>query len=260
MPPIPDSTPKLHACATERPNPSGTRCDDHCGSAARVLSHDQEPLPERVIRAVAGALQVIETTELRWFTGGHLPTELASWFTNGGTRGAVEHRCDLYLTAGRPDLGVKLRAQEILEFKVRRSVTVGRAGTTGPSGHVEVWNKWSPAAESVIGDCGGRWIDVDKRITRRRFSSTGAEVVLTGGERSMAGVGCDIELVEVRVGSTEAWSLAFAAFGPLGSHRTSMAASWRALAAVDGPPESMWPQLDVSCGYPQWLGRATTLT
>jgi hypothetical protein len=196
---------------------------------------------------------VIETTELRWFIEGLLPAEVAAWFTNGGTRGAGEHRRDRYLIDGRPDVGVKFRAQQTLELKVRQSVVAGGATTAGPDGLIEVWHKWSPADEFVGGDHVGRWIEVDKRIERRRFSPTGDEAVLTGGERSMAGAGCDVELVDIRVGPIEAWSFAFAAFGPVGNQRNSISVSWRALTALGGPPETMWSRFDRSCGYPEWL-------
>lgn len=198
---------------------------------------------------------MIATTELRWFACGPLPAEATSWFTGGDARGGTERRGDRYLIDGRPDVGIKLRGHETLELKIRHTVAADRVSTTGPTGHVEVWHKWSPAPESVVPEGADRWIDVDKRIERRRFTRTGDEVALADGARSMAGVGCDVELVEVRVGGVEAWSFAFAAFGPVSGQRAGLAAAWRALIAGDRPPEGPWANLDVSCGYPQWLHR-----
>jgi hypothetical protein len=230
------------------------------GAAPELRSHELDRL--------APVPAAIETTELRWFQEGPLPSSVYSWMTNDGAVGAMEERCDLYRMDGRVDVGVKLRAQSVLELKVRQSTTsttpsnVGRLGAGGPPGGVvEVWRKWSPA-DQLVSVGFERWVEVRKTIVKRRFTITGTEVAVL---ELPAPVGpfCDVEIVAIDDGSAAAWSFAFAAQGSRRSRHASIGTAWRTLASLAAPSP---PSLDfaVSCGYPEWLGRrvgdASTMT
>ena len=80
----------------------------------------------------SGAATVDLTTEARWFFDGPLPAEVLTWFTNEGTAGVVEDRCDVYRIEEQPrvDVGVKYRNGATLELKLRvrppQPSTIGR--------------------------------------------------------------------------------------------------------------------------------------
>lgn len=192
------------------------------------------------------------TSEIRWFNEGAVPVEMM-WFVTDSALGAHEERRDLYRLDGRLDVGVKLRARALLELKRRRSSVWGHPAAGGPGGLVEVWHKWSPADGLVDPALAGRWIEVHKRIFRRRFSVDGAEMELV--DHSAPRAGCDVEIVALGVEGLEAWSFAFAAHGPQRTHRASIASAWRALARGPAPARTLVAAMQDSCGYPEYLER-----
>lgn len=200
---------------------------------------------------------MLVTSELRWFAPGPVPSDVRSWFTDDGARGSCEERRDLYRLDGTADVGVKLRGHEILELKRRRSAVEGSPVRGAPRGWFEVWHKWSPADELVAAATDASWVDVHKRIIRRRFSMDGTEVELSDAERSMAGAGCDVEIVAIGVGALEAWSYALAAYGPQRSRRTSIESAWRAIG-VGSAVGRVAAGTGISCGYPEWLRQCTS--
>lgn len=199
---------------------------------------------------------IVETTELRWFAHGPLPTPVWMWFTDDGASGAVERRSDLYRVDGRADIGVKLRARSTLEFKVRRSVSspprsTGLAGgPKSPPGVIEVWQKWGPADEGAVG-VPEPDLEVRKTVVKRRFAADGGEIPLLERCDPTVSAFCDVEVVAIG-GVADAWSLAFAAQGPRPERRASIDAAWRTLISAAAPPA--WPPVfAASCGYPEWL-------
>jgi hypothetical protein len=218
------------------------------GGVARV-SHDRPQVPAGTVCPVA------DTTELRWFADGTLPLSVKSWFTCAGCRGALEERCDVYRLDDRVDVGVKLRSRETLELKIRRSVGERIQLTAGPDGLLEVWHKWSPAEELPPGGGPVPWVDVRKKILKRRFSVAGEEILVSIEGPPLASAGCDVEVVEVVVGDIEAWSLAFAAYGPTLTRRDSITACWSALRASGPCPDHCWRSFGTSSGYAEWLTR-----
>ena len=199
---------------------------------------------------IPDAPSVLDTTELRWFVPGPVPTDIARWFT-GSTR-IPNERCDTYLLDGRSDVGVKRRFRETLELKVRESVDGPIQLGDGLVGPLEVWRKWSPAEDLVEVGSDGRWIDVCKSIVKRRFSIDGTEVAFTSGEQA-TGAGCDVEIAEVTVGAAQWWTFAFAAFGPSATRHTALVASWQGLLAVTDGPELFARHTGRAMGYPEWL-------
>ena len=194
--------------------------------------------------------RVLDTTELRWFVPGPLPAEMVGWFA--GSSGVPEERSDTYRLDGRGDIGVKRRFRETLELKVRQSLGGWVEVDQGLAGSLEVWRKWSPAEGLVENGDDWSWVDVGKSVVKRRFSTDGTEIPFTSDPHA-AGSGCDIEVAGVTVGAVEAWTLAFAAFGPPATRRDALLASWRALSTGAPCPESFLPGTGQAMGYPEWL-------
>jgi hypothetical protein len=217
-----------------------------------------EQAPDVGIEPDAAAVSVTDTTELRWFVEGHLPPDVMSWFTRKGTVGLAEERCDTYRLDGRFDTGVKRRFREKLELKVRRSIGDRVVLGNGLAGRLEVWRRWSPA--ECLGESGenATWADVYKMVIKRRFAVDGSEVPITEELRAATGTGCDVEIASVSLDDTEAWTFAFAAYGPLASRREVLIASWRALRADGSPPDQFGPFFGRSSGYPEWLADVTS--
>jgi hypothetical protein len=210
--------------------------DERVGESARPLRPD--------------APSVVDTTELRWFVSGALPHDIDVWFT--GSTGVREERCDTYLLDGRGDVGLKRRFRQTLELKVRQSLDGWFDLGDGLTGSPEVWRKWSPV-EALAADASG-WptVDVRKSIVKRRFSMDGTEIAFSP-DAQPAGAGCDVEVAAVTVGTVQAWTFAFAAFGPLASRRDTLLASWQSLVAATPCPEPFGPRTVRAMGYPDWL-------
>jgi hypothetical protein len=157
---------------------------------------------------------------------------------------------------GRCDRGVKLRFRETLEVKVRLAVGEHLIVGAGLIGRLEMWRKWSPA--ELVVDTGGDvpWLDVCKVVTKRRFSVDGDEIVPSDGERAVTGAGCDVEVAAVTVRDIEAWTFAFAAFGPTVSREHAIVTAWQALAADGSCPEHFAAAFGQSSSYPEWLALA----
>jgi hypothetical protein len=198
-------------------------------------------------------VQVDDTTELRWITEGPLPTDVEAWFTCGGTTGSVEQRCDTYRMDGLRDQGVKLRFRETLELKVLQAVGEHLVLGAGLDGRLQVWRRWSPADGLV--DIGGEvsWLDVCKIVTKRRFSADGDEIVPSDLEQATLDAGCDVEVAAITIGDIEAWTFAFAAYGPTVSREPAVVAAWRVLTAAGVRPQDLTTTFGLSTSYPEWL-------
>lgn len=207
------------------------------------MSHDPDPDPA-------------ETTELRWFGDGSLPGDVESWFTASGTVGTVELRTDAYRVGGRSDVGVKRRSGTALELKVRHRVEDPLAVGSGLIGRTETWEKWSPTSTDDANGADLPWIAVRKRIVKRLFSDDGDERPFSYDARAAMAAGCDVEVAEVTVGDTWAWTLAFAAFGPTSTRRGAILACWRELGRGQPIPEHLSARLSTSASYPVWLDRS----
>ena len=210
---------------------------------------------ERGQTPVAGAVAV-ETSELRWFFEGQLPPDVMSCFTRAGTTGLLEERYDIYRMDGRGDMGVKRRYRETLELKVCQSAGEHFVLGTGLAGQLELWRRWSPADGLVASVESAPWIEVHKTIVKRRFSVEGEEISISEDSRAMTGAGCDVEIAAVTVGNIEAWTFAFAAYGPARSREISLVRSWQALDVGTPLMEHLGLSVERSCGYPEWLAIA----
>jgi hypothetical protein len=206
--------------------------------------------PTEVRTDVDQSVAVVDTFELRWFVRGPLPAEVRNWFT--GSTGVVEVRRDSYLVDDRVDVGIKRRGETTLELKLRQRVESWVDLGDALAGPLEWWRKWTPAEDLVEIPTSGRWIDVDKSIIKRRFSPNGTEVAFT----TDPGVdpACDVEVASVSAGGIDAWTLAFAAFGPPPGRRENILAAWRTLrASADTFRVSI--AVASATGYPERIAR-----
>lgn len=202
---------------------------------------------------------VLDTTEVRWFFDGGIPSEVGDWFTTPAS--VAEERCDTYLLDVRPDIGVKRRYGETLEIKVRRSLAGRIELRRGLAGQLEIWRKWSPAEDLVDIDIDiddRRWADVHKSVVKRRFSASGTEIDFLR-EPLLTGAGCDVEIAEVTVGSLRWWTFAFAAFGSEATRNDALLASWQTLSADAPGPGRLGSSEAGAMGYPEWLAGSVTL-
>ena len=218
------------------------------GSAVQPLRPGANPSPPQVL--------VDLTSELRWFFDGRPSEEVLSWFTHGGATGLTEDRCDAYRLDGQVDIGVKRRFRTVLELKLRLGPPelffIGR----DVDGWLETWQRWSPADGRIYLPENTTWVDVDKTIIKRRFSSDGRELPLSEETRAMTGQGCDAEIATVSVQGRTGWTFAFAAFGPAESHRSSLELAWDALVSDRPCPRRLRLRCTDSCGYPEWIAKA----
>ena len=198
---------------------------------------------------IGGLARPFDTIELRWFTPGALPLDVVEWFTRQGRTGAVEQRCDTYRLDDRDDLGVKYRFGTVPEVKKRLSTETVAVEDLGLAGRLETWRKWSPA-DQLVDSSGDRWVEVHKTITKRRFSTEGREVAITGPLLLEAGT--DVEIVAVTMGEVEMWSFAFAAYGPSSERCAAIAACCKTVLAPT-TPASLVLAASSSASYPGWL-------
>lgn len=204
-------------------------------------------------------VQVDDTTEVRWFMLGQLPPDVATWFSPEDVECLIEHRCDTYRIDHRPDLGVKRRSRNKLELKVRTDEPDILDLGAGFVGRLERWKRWSPADGQVPSAPNAGWVDVSKTIIKRRFAPDGSKLPLSLANRAMTEPGCDLEIVAIELGDRQAWSLAFAAFGPVSdSSPVSVHSEWIQTAWLAQLRHRPWPLtnplgLAQSGGYPAWL-------
>ncbi len=204
-----------------------------------------------------GTVPILDTSELRWFAPGPLPPGVIAWFTCDGTIGTIEERTDVYQFHRLHDIGVKRRARDILEVKVRRSIGDDLSVAVGLTAPFEEWRKWSPfKGDPMTPSPDVPWIDVHKEVITRTFLLPHHEVVGPASHVGDSLSGCDVEIAAVNVGGLESWTLAFEAFGPKSNRRRSVASSWTNLVAESGGYEQLGSHFQLAAGYPEWLAAA----
>ncbi len=111
---------------------------------------------------------------------------------------------------------------------------------------------WSPADDVIDIPEQARWVSVIKEVSKRRFAVDGAELPLTAEPVA----GWHVEVTHVMAaGHVQAWSLAYAAFGPEMTRRRPLHAAWRTLTKSGPVPAAIVHRLGGSMGYPQWLSQ-----
>jgi len=223
------------------------------------LMDDQSGADDWVSWAVAAGSRVdtaglFNTSEIRWFSDGPLPSEVLAWFTGGRTLGSVEDRHDFYQLHRLNDIGVKRRHGSTLEVKVRRTLDAPLDLGSGLDGRIEEWSRWEPAEDDGAWQLpDAPWVDVHKVIYTRSFMPTDREVILPAVHSNRLFAGCDIEVVEVAAGGIDTWSLGLKAFGPTTGRHQALATSWQTLRTHSPMTEGLDFAFDRACGYPEWL-------
>jgi len=194
-----------------------------------------------------------QTVELRWFQSGRCPREIAAWFHRGPWVGEPERRTDEYLVLpGRDDLGVKRRAGNQLDLKLRTGTFPGITLGAGWDGQVEAWTKWSfPLGAATNGPGEGSWVPVEKLRWSRIYALTSDRTASSVAPGTLPSPGCAVELVEVAISSRRSWGFGFEAFGD-GDLGEVLTATCRAVEA-DTPLGQLSFVARDSHSYPSWL-------
>lgn len=181
------------------------------------------------------------TAEMRWWWPGPCPDEVVAWFAALPDALEEESRTDHYLSLpGHVATGIKARAGDQLDVKVRigreEDVRVGDRVT----GHLERWTKWQfplatdgPGIEDLDG-FPGSWVRASKY---RWLVEVGA---------------CELEVGEVDVDGDVWWTIAAEATGEGDTGRDHVLSCLRWM--VDhGMPDVVSLTPEASWGYPAHL-------
>jgi hypothetical protein len=190
-----------------------------------------------------------DTSEVRWFAEGTLPTSLIMWFAGAPT--SIEIRRDRYLVDALPEAGVKRRDGGPLEVKVRNGRDGWVDAVADLQGRLEEWRKYAPVDDGEW-PAEGEWIDVDKVVLTRTYRLGAGGVEPLRG-RDLAATGCDVELAAIIVDDTEAWTFALEAWGPEAERRRVLRESLDSFMAETPLPAAMRLALHRDAGYPEWL-------
>jgi hypothetical protein len=199
-----------------------------------------------------------DTTEVRWFFSGALPTAYVDWFSDPGGSAIVEIRCDSYWVDGSHSTGLKQRGHGPLEVKLRRGSTRLVDLGDGLRGRIEEWRKIRPAEPpSANSNELGQWCQVQKVIQTRTYGVGSAGNVRPLDHRDLATRGCDIELASVVIAGTAAWTFALEAWGPPEERRGMLTGALDALVQSSPLPPDFRRDLDHDMGYPERLATMT---
>jgi hypothetical protein len=123
----------------------------------------------------------------------------------------LSERCRSPFAVRRSPFAVR-RWESVVTVVESRPLSVEEATIPGPAGLC-----W-PVIQSVLETIELRWVDVCKPIVKRRFALDGTEISFSS-QAPLIGAGCDVEVAKATVRAVQGWIFAFAAFGPVGSHR-----------------------------------------
>ena len=208
---------------------------------------------------------MLHSAEARWFILEVLPDEVMGWFTAGhaiDSEGVQNHE---YLCFPNCEsVGVKLREGR-LEIKAILSAPRPLGRDLGVNGRTDQWVKWSFASEGLKTlypglHQSGRWLKVRKERFLRKFSANmGALVEITGKQRPLPGIGCDIELTRIEVEAIpQFWfSLAFEALGPPAVSTTILEWAIHSFFKEHRPLPRIPLNEGNSLSYPAWLLKLT---
>lgn len=195
-----------------------------------------------------GSISALVTREVRWFREGPLPPEVLEWFTESATH-RTEWRVDLYdVKAAEDGIGRKQRDTSTIDSKVRVSIIQDVSLAPGLTGHVEDWLKISRPLGSVTTGISNP-LEVEKRLHTRTFALDGN-----------AETGCEVELAEIRAGTTQAWSLCFETFGRPEHREDALRAGVEQLVMDTSWPDSFEFTQDSCLAYPDWITRLSLKT
>jgi hypothetical protein len=187
------------------------------------------------------------SAEMRWFWPGTSNDAVFRALAERLGFGPAQTRTDHYLSFPVPELGVKLREGR-LEIQQR----VGSRADTNWQGVIEHWAKWGAdaAPENLRGNGTWRTVRKSRRLLVLVPGGSGLVVAPAGAD---PGEGCNVELTELEMDGTRAWSLGFEAYGTLGREQLLESALQRHASDLS----SIKVSIAQSMGYPAWLMGAT---
>ena len=197
--------------------------------------------------------------EMRWFEPGNAPEYASGWFEHGLEREpgmvSTEERIDEYLPVrGCDHVGIKFRAGEDLELKLREDVFGALLLPAGIVGVPELWRKC--AAHASPADDGFRGADrrtvVKRRMSRKYAYSRSGVAPVTVSTRVSAGA--VVEVTALHVADVPWWSFAFEAFDATAAGETALRETFDAVVrhVLDGYSGAPLRE-ECSYGYPHWL-------
>lgn len=194
-----------------------------------------------------------DTTEVRWFASGRLPSGLVEQFSDMPGSASIEIRTDTYRVNASHGVGLKRRNSGPLELKIRQTRTGHLRFGGAIDSPIEDWRKIVGLNHPVFQDAGSwQWSDVEKMVLTRTYRLVDADRVGLVTQ-SQEALGCEVELAAVTVGDLEAWTFALEAWGPVRERRRLLR-----LVLAAHTLEMPFPAPDVASlkhamGYPEWL-------
>ncbi len=200
---------------------------------------------------------MIATVEVRWFRPGLIDPEVGDWFAAlPGPAAREPERTDNYLKI--PDetkLGIKIRSGriEIKQRAVSHGLVLFQQGVVGKVagwrkwgfGLADVWEELPMVAEDLSG-----WIPVTKERRLRRLRLPEAGHCEPVSPEVMVSHGCDLELTQIRLGSSRWWTVAMEAYGPEIQRYENLTRT--ASRLFEAPFPALLHERD-SMSYPAWL-------
>lgn len=185
------------------------------------------------------------TAEMRWFWPGNGNDSDFRALAQRLGLGPAQTRTDHYLVFPEPGVGVKMREGR-LEIKQR----VGVRAEPEWAGIMEHWVKWSADAAPDHFRGNGTWRAVRK--SRRLLVLVPGEAgLLPAPSGSDPGEGCNLELTELEMDGTRAWTLGFEAYGAFRREQLLKSVVCRHATDLTMIPAS----IGQSMAYPEWLAR-----
>jgi hypothetical protein len=194
-----------------------------------------------------------DTTEVRWFVHGAVPSSIFRWFARLST--SLEIRRDEYRLDGYHDIGLKRRDRGPAEVKVRCGSRGSIHVVDDVTGRLEEWRKVSAIDEGDIplGEH-SRWLDVNKVVLTRTYHLNPDGIPRAVPSQWSSTLGCDVELASVMAGEMPAWTFALEAWGPTSTERSdALDTSLSRFLDEAAPPPEFFTHLGLDIGYPEWL-------
>lgn len=184
---------------------------------------------------------LLVTREIRWFHRGALPHAVHDWFLAIDGDYFEEKRTDHYdVAAASRGAGVKYRDATHMDSKFLLSRRSDLELPARFAGSVDDWVKISSPIAPDTDIAASQFLAVDKDLAARA-------VWLTSDHTA----GCEIELVAIRTGDIEAWSICLETFGPPEMRADAFHLGMSTLAAAPQPDSDLTSAANY--GYPSWI-------
>ncbi len=174
----------------------------HPAGAAATIARTYAPIMHPGLGQHDEHTLLLVTREIRWFHSGVLPETVATWFTTIDGEHHREQRTDYYdIDAAARGAGVKYRDATHVDSKFLLSRRRDLVLPPSLHGVVEDWVKISTPIAGEIPPASSAFLAVDKDIRTVTYALPDDDG------------GCEVELVAIRAGDLNAWSLCFETYG-----------------------------------------------